>query len=307
MGVRWPVSPEHMIRRGNAMEIHQIRYFLAVERERNFTRAAESCNITQPALTRAIQRLEEELRGPLFERRPGNVALTELGRAMLPRFEAAIATVTEAKAFARVVLSERRQRLRIGMMCTVGASTMTMIISALAEAAPEVEITLTEGRGSAVVTQLLMDEIDVAIVGQPRYVPALDVMPLYTESYGVALSREHRLANSEMIRLQDLDGECYVDRIRCEFDAYFEDSQGPWPITLDVRFRSDREDCVQALIASGVGVAVVPRSLELRSELLYRPLVEPEVSRTISLVTVRDREPPLPLVVLKKLASGLSL
>ena len=79
------------------MEMHQIRYFLAVERERNFSRAADHCNITQPALTRAIQKLEEEVGGPLFDRRPGRIELTELGRTLLPRLQNAIREVFRAR------------------------------------------------------------------------------------------------------------------------------------------------------------------------------------------------------------------
>lgn len=288
------------------MEIHQIRYFLAVERERNFSRAAESCNITQPALTRAIQRLEEELRGPLLERRPGHVELTELGRNLMPRFEQALAALTEAKALARSLLSERKQRLRLGMMCTLGTNVLAMMVSSLVEACPEVDLTLTEARGAAIVTQLLMDEIDVALVGLPRYPPAVDVQPLYSEVYAVMMSRDHRFANGDRVAMRDLEGETYVERINCEFEAHFEDIHGAFPVEVNVKFRSEREDCVQALVASGLGVAIIPQSLDMRTDLISRALVDPSVARTVSLVTVRERVLPPPVCILKQLASRMA-
>ena len=109
------------------MELHQIRYFLAVEREQNFTRAAQLCNITQPALTRAIQKLEAETGGKLFHRRHGRAELTELGRAMSPRLEAVIRDVSHAREEALAFIRQRKQRLRLGIMCTVGPDRLIVV------------------------------------------------------------------------------------------------------------------------------------------------------------------------------------
>jgi DNA-binding transcriptional LysR family regulator len=289
------------------MELHQIRYFLAVVRERNFSRAAESCNITQPALTRAIQKLEEEVRGPVFERRPGNVDLTELGRALLPRFEDAMAAIGEARSMARSLLSERRQRFRLGIMCTLGANRLFTLVAALVRECPQIELQLVDGKGVDIINRLLADEMDAALVGLPRYVPALDVTPLYTERYEVAMSREHRLANCASIALKDLDGEGYIERTNCEFEVNFEDAYGECPIKTDTRCRSEREDCVQALIAGNFGVAIVPQSLALRPDIITRPLVQPEVTRTVSLVTVRDRADTPTMTIMKRLTTALEI
>lgn len=287
------------------MEIHQIRYFLAVARERNFSRAAESCNITQPALTRAIQRLEDELRGEVFERRPGHVELTELGRALVPRFEQTLAAIADAKALARNLIVQRRHRLRLGLMCTLGPNRLMMLLGALMAECPEIELQINEARALDLIGLLTRDEIDVAIVGLPRYPPTLDAEPLYAESYRVAMAPHHPLAAREAIALRDFDGLAYIERVHCEFEQHYADIHGNWSIPLDVRCRSDREDCVQALVASGLGVAIVPGSMELRGDVITRPLIEPAIERTISIVTSRDRELQPSVVILKRLVQEM--
>src|SRR5262245_5247680 len=107
------------------MENHEIRYFLAVSETMNFTRAAERCNVSQPALTRAVQSLEDKLGGgPLIHRERGNTHLTELGRMMKPYFAEALAQMEEAKARARDYIKLDYTMLTIGLMCTIGPSKL---------------------------------------------------------------------------------------------------------------------------------------------------------------------------------------
>src|SRR5205814_5175644 len=96
------------------MELFQVRYFLALAKTLNFTRAAEACNVTQPALTRAIQRLEEELGGPLFQRERNLTQLTELGRLMRPMLEQALAAAESAKQHAQRFRKAELASLRLG-------------------------------------------------------------------------------------------------------------------------------------------------------------------------------------------------
>src|SRR5215475_4446997 len=102
------------------MEMHQIRYFLAVSEVLNFTRAAERCHVSQPALTRAIQTLEDELGGPLFHRERQNTHLTELGRMMLPYLQDVLDQSRQAKERARAFASPGSAPLALGVMCTIG-------------------------------------------------------------------------------------------------------------------------------------------------------------------------------------------
>jgi len=271
------------------MEIHQIRYFLAVERTRNFSRAAEQCNITQPALTRAIQKLEEEVGGKLLHRRPGNIELTELGRALFPRLESAYQTINEARTQARDLVEQRKQRLRLGFMCTIGPDRVGAFLRPIIAAIPHLDLIVREAKGTDIINDLLGEHIDVAIVGLPHYQDGLEHHSLYDEQYVVAMPANHRLAPANQITLAELDGENYIERINCEFDAHFDYQQGEWPIEINTRFRSEREDWVQALVAAGIGVSIMPESFPLMSGVTSAPLVTPEIKRSISIVTAQDQ------------------
>jgi LysR family transcriptional regulator, hydrogen peroxide-inducible genes activator len=274
------------------MEMHQIRYFLAVERARNFSRAAEQCNITQPALTRAIQKLEDEVGGKLFHRRPGNIELTELGRTLLPRLEHAYQEIASARSDALDLVRQRRQRLRLGVMCTIGPNRLTNLIKPVLASIPGLELYLREAKGTDVIADLTSDKIDVAVVGLPHYPQGTDAIRLYDEQYVVAVPANHRFAGSNSVQLQELDGENYIERVNCEFDDHFDFEHGEWPIDLNLRYHSEREDWVQAMIAAGIGIAIMPQSFPLLPGVSAAPLVAPQVSRTISLVTMNDRALP---------------
>src|SRR3954454_9953715 len=132
-------------REGEAiMELHEVRYFLAVCRMLNFTRAAEQCNVTQPALTRAIQKLEDELGGLLFSRERGNTHLTELGRLMQPHLEEVVARTTAAKAQATRFLRLESAHLRLGVMCTIGPLRFVGFLNRFRADHPGIELTLSE-------------------------------------------------------------------------------------------------------------------------------------------------------------------
>jgi LysR family transcriptional regulator, hydrogen peroxide-inducible genes activator len=286
------------------MEIHQIRYFLAVEQARNFSRAAEHCNITQPALTRAIQKLEEEVGGKLFHRRPGQIELTELGRALFPRLEAAYRSISDARLHAQDLVQQRKQRLRLGFMCTIGPDRIGSFLRPLMAAIPNLDLTVREAKGTDVIGDLLADHIDVAVVGLPQYQDGLDVRALYDEQYVIAMPTGHRLAGGNEIALAEMEGENYIERLNCEFDDHFDVLHGEWPSGISVRFRSEREDWVQAMVAAGIGIAIMPESFPLLQGITSAPLVTPSIKRAISLVTVKDRFLPPAAVEFKSLVEA---
>jgi len=287
------------------MELHQIRYFLAVARERHFSRAAAVCNVTQPALTRAIQKLEEELGGDLFDRRPGRIELTELGRLMLPRLEAALREVAEARVDAQGLLQTRRRKLRLGIACTIGPDPFVALVHALNARIPNLELTLREGKSRAVADMLARDEIDAAIVGIPEHYADFEVVLLYRESFVIALPPGHRLLRGRQVELAALDGEPYLERSHCEFDDHFEAQHGTWPITLNVIFSSDREDWIQSLLFGGLGCAIVPEHLPLRPGIETRQLVAPVTYRDISVVTCPGRSDTAPVAEFTAIARDM--
>jgi len=168
------------------MEMHQIRYFLAVVETLNFTRAAKQCSVSQPALTRAVRKLEEELGGELFERRPNNTRLTGLGRRMQPYLEQSYATAMAAKSEAENFARAETQQLTLGVMCTIGPARLIGLIRQVEERVPNLELKLREARGTDLVGQLVDGAVDVALVGLPRYPDEIRAEPLYRERYVVA-------------------------------------------------------------------------------------------------------------------------
>src|SRR5262245_45032298 len=194
------------------MELHEIRYFLAVARKLNFTRAAEACNVSQPALTRAVRKLEAELGGALFHRGPGGVELTALGRSLMPKLEEIERSVVEVKDTADQHTRQRPHSLRIGVMCTVGPFHLVDVLARLRSELNDLEVSLTEAPASRVVELLLADDVDVAIAGWPTYSDKVVATPVLEERYAVAVRADHPLANLQEVPLERLAEQPYLER-----------------------------------------------------------------------------------------------
>src|SRR5512140_1511492 len=147
------------------MEMEHVRYFLALSRTLNFTRAAEQANVSQPALTRAIQQLEAELGGPLFHRERQNTHLSELGRMMLPYLEQIHAQTEAAKAQAKAVKKLDNVTLRIGVMCTIGPALISDLIVKFRMAHPNVDLEVTDEGSSELLEMLSKGDLHLALFG----------------------------------------------------------------------------------------------------------------------------------------------
>src|SRR5687767_1538331 len=146
------------------MEVHHIRYFLAVCDKLNFTRAAENCNVTQPALSRAIQQLEEEVGGLLFRRERNFTHLTDLGLLMKPRMQQIIDELTEAKRDARRFLTLEKANLTLGIMCTVGPCRLTGLLAEFGQRYSGITVRLVEGIPKDLAGRIESGELDLAIM-----------------------------------------------------------------------------------------------------------------------------------------------
>lgn len=276
-------------RSSRAMETHEIRYFLAMVRELNFTRAAAACNVSQPALTRAIQKLEAEFGGALFLRRPGRIEPTRLARELLPRLEAIEQGLSAVREQASAIIERQASSLRLGVMCTVGPTHLVDLLSRVQDAVPDVEVSLVDATAGRIVDLLVADEIDVGLTAWPEYPPTISVQPLLTERYVVAMREDDLLASEEAVSVDRLAGQSYIERLGCEFDDFFEALHGAWPVDLNVTYSSEREDWVQGLMLAGMGCAIVPEFMGMPKGIVKRPLTAPEVSRTIGLATLRGK------------------
>lgn len=273
------------------METHEIRYFLAVADELNFTRAAERCHVSQPSLTRAIKSLEDKLgAGQLVHRERGNTHLTELGRMMLPYFQQMLGDMLEAKRRASEIVGLEGTRLTVGVMCTIGPSHLVDLFGAFHRNFAGIDLYLKDASASALEEALAKGDLDLAIYCKPESAgEALHRIALYSERFMVAFAPSHRLARLAQIRLSDLDGERYLSRANCEYADHIDALAGEIGVTIDTSYESERDDWIQAMVLAGLGYTMIPEFALTQPGLVMRPLTEPEVRRTVDLVTVRGR------------------
>jgi DNA-binding transcriptional LysR family regulator len=272
------------------MEMQHVRYFVALARTLNFTRAAEQCNVSQPALTRAIQQLEHELGGPLFHRERGNTHLSELGRMMLPYLQTVEESCRAARDHALAVKKLEKATLTIGTMCTIGPQMVSDLLVRFRAQHPDVEVQVVDAGAPQMIEMLEKGELEVAVVGVPGELPeSLHQLPIFEERFVIVLPPNHRLVNFDKIPAAELDKEPYVSRSNCEvFEPVRKDlhSRG---IFLRQVFSSPRDDWVQGMIRAGLGLGFFPEFSVTYSDLVVRPLVEPSYHRTVFLATVRGR------------------
>ncbi|MDX1540805.1 MAG: LysR family transcriptional regulator [Geminicoccaceae bacterium] len=272
------------------MEMHQIRYFLAVCETLNFTRAAERCNVTQPALTRAVQKLEEEFGGLLFRRERHLSHLTDLGRLMRPKLEQIWQETEAAKSTARSFLKLDDAELIVGVMCTIGPLRGIGFLNDFQHAHPGIGLTLREGVPSMLAGLLREGALDVAIMAQAEpFEERFDVHPLYRERFVVAFPPGHRFAAQNGVRVADIRDESYLSRVNCEYRDHLGALCAEHGFSPRYAYRSEREDWIQIMVAAGMGICFIPEFSVTTPGVVARPVVDPEVVREVSLVSVAGR------------------
>lgn len=271
------------------MEMHQIRYFVAMVSTLNFTRAAEMCNVTQPALTRAIKKLEDDLGGPLFRREGRHTHLTELGQIVRPRLEEVLKLTDAARVEAVDFSNLVNASLDLGCMCTIVPQSIISLVEFFTRNIPQLRLVIHEGAGKDLMAQLIDGTLDVAILALPETPDELQALPLFEEDYVVAFPADHRFRLLDRIGTSELEGERYLRRLNCEYLDILKAGDGTWDIATDHRFESENESWIQAMVMAGLGCAVMPDSLARHLKLDHRPLVAPAIKRTISVVTRRGR------------------
>lgn len=274
------------------MEIHEIRYFIALSETLNFSRAAERCNVSQPALTRAIRGLEDKLGGgPLIHRERGNTHLTEFGSIMKPYFEHMLEEMNAAKARAQDYKRLSGTTLRVGLMCTIGPTRLIGLFSHFGDENPGIELNLIDGPVPSIEEKLAQGDLDIAIYAKPDNLDErFHALPLFEERFMVAVAPADPLARQNTISIRDLNQRYYLGRASCEFYEHLR------RIRLEIggvefkrRYVSDRDDWVQSMVMAGLGFTYLPEFAVALPGLVARPLVDPEVRRTVQLVTVRGR------------------
>jgi DNA-binding transcriptional LysR family regulator len=268
------------------MELYQLTYFLEVARQKNFTRAAERLNLAQPALSQQMKNLESELGAPLFVRGRRQTLLTAAGQALLPRAEALLAQAEAAKQTVAEVADLRGGRLAIATIPSVSACWLPAVIRRFRTAHPKVELVLMEESSGRVAELVESGRAELGLLQLPVNGEVFDVRELAREPFVLLASATHPVARQKTVRLASLAAEPFVfykGRARdtalsaCR-EAGFEPR---------VACESGELETVRALVAAGLGVAIVPRlaARTAPTELVELPLRDPRVERSLGLIS----------------------
>jgi LysR family transcriptional regulator, hydrogen peroxide-inducible genes activator len=275
------------------MEMHQLRYVVAVSRAGNFSRAAEQCHVSQPSLSQQILKLEEELGERLFDRMKREAKLTPHGEAFLPRAVKILEEVDAAKREASDAHSLLRGRLIIGVLPTIAPYLLPTVLVGFAEKFPGVEIVVQEDTTARLLKLAQAYEIDFALASRPIQDQRMEVKDLFTEELRLALPAGHPLTRKRTVRLTDLEkepfivmkeGHCLGDQVLSFCDRR--------DLKPTINFRSAQLETIQALVRSGVGISLVP-AMAARGERKdlpeYRSLPAPKPERKIVAVWPKQR------------------
>lgn len=270
------------------MTLNELRFIVAVARERNFRRAAEKSFISQPALSLAIQKLEEELGLKIFERGKNEVALTPVGAAIV---EQAQRVLEEAERIREIAAQGRDQLvapLRIGVIHSVGPYLLPDLIPALKKVAPQMPLEVEENITANLDTLLRNGKLDVIVVALPFGDGGILTHPLYDEPFDVVVNSEHRWASRRSIRPQELSEEkvLLLDSGHCFSNQVEEACPELHRKGADIQQGTSLET-IRNMVASGLGVTVLPasaNSARYRSRLLkVVPFTKPAPARRIAL------------------------
>jgi DNA-binding transcriptional LysR family regulator len=272
------------------MEMHQVRYFLAVAHVLNFTRAADECNVTQPSLTRAIKQLETELGGDLF-RRERPTQLTELGQRMHPLLKQCYDAAIGARSLASSLKSGEVGALRIALTHSVDLSLLIPFLNQVKRQFNRLEFKFLRGNAHEVAEMLKKGDVELGIAAElGQEWDRLDAWPLFTEDFQLVVSKEHRLAKHDDISLEDLRAEQLLSRTYCEHAERLGASLREHGFDIDRRHEISSERDLIELVEADIGVAVIPDTSPIPQTLKRASVKGLDARRTVHLYGVAGRE-----------------
>lgn len=277
-------------RRGGTdpMEMHQVRYFLAAARLLNFTRAAIECNVSQPSLTKAILKLEEEFGAPLFRRERARTHLTELGKATLPHLQQTYDAAQAARQLARNMHRAEVAPLAVGLSRLVAAEGLLGVLADLREGLGGMELELIGGSDGELLEAALAGRIDLAVLVLPDERPdRLDTWPLFEDEYGIVVPDGHALATATEPDAHALEAEHWID-LAGDGCAALARHAGALGGMIAVRHQAQSVDMVRQMVRAGLGCAWLPRGA-VPDGLAVAPARLPGSTLTVELAAVAGR------------------
>jgi DNA-binding transcriptional LysR family regulator len=273
------------------MEMHQVRYFLAVARTLNFTRAAEECNVAQPSLTRAIKQLEEEFGGDLFRRERPHAQMTELGQRMAPMLQQCYDSAVGARSLAFSIRSGEIGSLRVALSHTIDLTILLPHIVELRKHFKHLQLKLWRGTAAETAEFLKKGQAELAIASSLGDAwERLDHWPLYTETFHLVTNNRHPLAGRKAVTFEDLRDELVLVRGYCEHAAPLAELLRSNELNIDHGHELNSQHDLIVLLDQGFGITFAPGSESLYGNLKRTPVKGLDLRRTIYLYAVAGRQ-----------------
>jgi len=279
------------------MTLTELRYVVAVARERHFGRAAEACFVSQPTLSVAVKKLEVELGVQIFERGPSEITITPAGNRVIEQAQRTLEEAEKIKSIAKATADPLDGPLTLGVIFTVAPYLLPQLIPVLRKRTPKMPLMLEENYTATLTERLKRGDIDAAIVALPYSEPGITVTPLYDEPFLVALPKAHPWAARKTIAAADLanesllllgTGHCFRDQVLNACPALKQ--SGATPGSLQKTVEGSSLETIRLMVASGMGLTILPASAvpakRAAADLLtYIPFSRPTPDRRVILAS----------------------
>lgn len=277
------------------MTLTELRYIVAVARERHFGRAAEACFVSQPTLSVAVRKLEDELDVVLFERRKNEVSITPIGERIVEQAQQVLEEAETIKQVAQEGKDQLKGPVRLGVIYTIGPYLLPHLIPLLNRRAPDMTLVIEESFTANLREALRRGELDMIIVSLPFEAPGIVMQPLYDEPFVLALPSGHPWGKTKAINAEQLAdetllllsaGNCFRDQVIdvCPACAHAGALDSPIQKTLE----GSSIETIRQMVASGAGITVLPCTAQsdrndLKDLLTIRPFTAPAPYRRVAL------------------------
>jgi DNA-binding transcriptional LysR family regulator len=278
------------------VDVHALRTFVEVARRQGFTRASETLHVTQPAISKTIRALEEELGTPLLYRERRSVKLTDAGRIVLERAQGVLDSVRVIEQEVVELAALRRGQLRMGMPPIVGVTFFPPLLAEFHQAHPGIVLELREEGSHDVEAHVASRDLDVGAVVLPTDEATFETMPFVHDELRAVLHPSHPLAGRRSLPLRELAGAPFV-LYRPEFalHGHILDACRRAGFKPSIVSESSHWDFIVAMVAANIGVALLPQTICSRldeREVRAVPVTDPVIPWDVALIWRRDRHLP---------------
>jgi LysR family transcriptional regulator, hydrogen peroxide-inducible genes activator len=299
------------LRSTNSMTLTELRYIVAVARERHFGRAAQACFVSQPTLSVGIKKIEEELGISIFERGSGEITLTPVGEQIVSQAARTLDEAAAIKTIAQQSGDPLAYPLRLGAIYTIGPYLLPMILPIMRELAPNMQLLIQESYTASLREQLKQGKLDVAILSLPFEEPGMVTQALYDEPFQVAMPANHPWQRRNAIPPEDLGqepvlllgaGNCFRDQVLQVCPSL---ARGATANGMQQTLEGSSLETIRYMVASGVGMTIMPctaanMAREENAMLCFRPFTQPTPKRRVVLVWRKSFTRPEAIETLRK-------